>query len=567
MVLKFWKIYLFLGFFPVFTSLIMTKKIYGFQIWMPLMLGIFLAGGIFLGSNMYQPGNALANDDLEAGISSNGFGKVEEIIRYIEAKYVDELEQDELTEEVINEILRNLDPHSLYIPADKLLEVNEKLDGNFEGIGIELFKIEDTIVVMKPMEGGPSEKAGVMAGDKIISVNDSLISGVNRDMDGIIRMLKGEVGSLVKIAVLRGHDLVTFEIPRDNIPISSIDAAYLLAKDLAYIKISRFSANTFKEFIDALEQLLDSKKPFNLVIDLRGNPGGYLQQATNILSQIFEEPKKLLVYTEGSHVRRNDYETNGRAIYKIKDLAVLIDEGSASASEILAGAVQDYDRGIIIGRRSYGKGLVQEQYNLRDGSALRLTIARYYTPSGRSIQRPYDDFDDYDNDLVQRFDNGEIFEKKSPEKLDSAVYYTSKGRLVYGKGGISPDIFIPLDSSYLSEKVQRIQDFIPGFVFRLLEQKKIKPYSDINSFQKNFIVSDGIFEDLLIYTKEKGGYENSWSLTETQRGFLKNMVAARIAKHLFDDNGFYTILNSNDSVVLKAAEVLKKPEPISLLFK
>jgi carboxyl-terminal processing protease len=496
-----------------------------------------------------------------------GQGKIEELIRYVEAKYVDDVNRDELIERAINEILKELDPHSNYITAEQLQEVNEQLEGNFSGIGVEFMMLDDTIVVIAALAGGPSEAVGIQAGDKIVQIADTTIAGVNMEVKDIVSLLRGEPGSEVEIGIKRnGHENIkNYTITRDKIPVYSVDVSYMIDDKTGYIKVNRFSATTYEEFMKGLEDLVDNHQMEDLIIDLRHNPGGYLQQATNILSQLFEDKDRLLVYTEGRTVNRNDYESTGRAFFKVDDIAVLIDEGSASASEILAGAIQDHDRGVILGRRSFGKGLVQEQYKLRDGSALRLTVARYYTPSGRSIQKAYDDLDAYENDVNNRYNSGELLEEGKISQADSTRFYTSTGRIVYGGGGISPDIFIPIDTINANEEYLGLRQHVPAFVFRYMEEEgnSLNEY-ELESFAKSFEVSDELYNEFLQFATEKG-IKHDFSQANVVKPQLRRFLKARIAKHLFEDEGFYYIWNENDDMVNKAIEVLNKNNPVSVL--
>ncbi|NRA49611.1 MAG: S41 family peptidase, partial [Phaeodactylibacter sp.] len=397
-----------------------------FSIWLPLLFAIVLVTGMLLGMRMQSTMPKMVVEQEETGVEGIGQGKIEEILRYVEAKYVDDVDKEALTEEVIDDLLSKLDPHSNYISAEELMAVNEQLKGNFDGIGVEFMLLEDTIVVVTPLVGGPSESAGILSGDRIVQIADSTIAGVGMNSDDIIRMLRGEKGTDVEIGILRGNEteLRRFTVTRDEIPMNSVDVAYMLDETTGYIKVNRFSATTYEEFMKALEGLVENQDMEDLVLDLRHNPGGYLQQATNMLSQLFRDKDKLLVYTEGDAVSRSEYSSTGRNFFDVEDVVVLIDEGSASASEIVAGAIQDHDRGVIVGRRSFGKGLVQEQYKLRDGAALRLTVARYYTPSGRSIQKPYDDPEAYDLEMYDRYETGELEAAKNMVVEDSTEYYT-----------------------------------------------------------------------------------------------------------------------------------------------
>jgi carboxyl-terminal processing protease len=539
-----------------------AKKI---NVWLPLLFALVLVTGMLIGMNMQETAPTVVVKPEEQLMAGLGQGKIEELIRYIEAKYVDEVNRDELVKEAIESILKELDPHSKYIPAEQLRQINEQLEGNFEGIGVEFMILNDTIVVVSALPGGPSEAAGIRAGDKIVEVEDSSIAGIAIESREVMDLLRGEKGSEVEIGVLRPHEtkVLHYTITRDKIPMHSVDAAYMLDDKTGYIKINRFSATTYEEFMKAMEDMVDKEGMEDLVIDLRHNPGGYLQQATNILSQIIEEKDKLLVYTEGRSVHRSNYESTGRTYFDIDDVVVLIDEGSASASEIVAGAVQDHDRGFIIGRRSFGKGLVQEQYRLRDGSALRLTVARYYTPSGRSIQKPYQDLEAYENDMTHRYESGELIAEEDMAIADSTEYFTSKGRVVYGGGGIMPDIFVPMDTAYLSDFYAAARPHIPGFVYRYMEKHgdQFGHYS-LDQFQKRFQVNDALYNDFLAYARSEGLDEKQDSriLIRTE---IKRLIKARIAKHLFDDEAFYVVWNDQDPFIQKAIETLHSSKPIT----
>lgn len=357
------------------------------RIFMPLIIMTFLALGFVggLGFKHFVP----SFKSTHAAGGSDSTGSVDEILRFIQARYVDKISFEDLNEKTIRGLLSQLDPHSVYISKEELQSVNDEMNGDFEGVGIEFMLVRDTISVVSTIFGGPSEKAGVLAGDQIIYVNDTLVSGKKLDNSDIILKLRGRKGTKVKVGVKRPNKagILSFTIIRDAIPFNSIDAAMAIDDKTAYVKINRFSAKTFQEFMGAADSLFLKGKKENLILDLRQNPGGYLQEATNLLSQLIADRNKLLVYTKGRNFKKTEYETNGRSHFSVKKIAVLIDEGSASASEIVAGAIQDWDKGVIIGRRSFGKGLVQEQYDLQTGGALRLTIAKYYTPSGRCIQK------------------------------------------------------------------------------------------------------------------------------------------------------------------------------------
>lgn len=534
------------------------------QVWMPVLLSLALVAGMLIGTRL-QPAAPTVVLETKEDVSNNlGQGKIEELLRYIEAKYVDEVDRDELIQRAIDEILENLDPHSNYISAEQLQEVNEQLEGNFDGIGVEFMILEDTIVVVSPLAGGPSESVGIMAGDKIVAIEDSVIAGVDITTKDVMKLLRGEKGSKVTVSVKRSNvnDLLKFTITRDEIPMHSVDIAYMVDDKTGYIKINRFSATTYEEFMKGLEELVEKKQMEDLIIDLRHNPGGYLQEATKILSELFKDKEKLLVYTEGRTVHRNDYESKGRAYYKVDDVAVLIDEGSASASEILAGAIQDHDRGTIIGRRSFGKGLVQEQYKLRDGSALRLTVARYYTPSGRSIQKSFEDRDGYDSDIMERYNSGELSSEEKVAVFDSTEYFTSEGRIVYGGGGISPDIFVPLDTVLMNDTYLELRQHVPQFVYRYFDKNPANFDYTLENFVNNYSVDASVIDEFVDYAGEKGVTIDE-PLDGIELSELKRFIKARMGKHLYSDEGFYSVWNKDDEMIQKAQEILNANTPIT----
>ncbi len=539
------------------------------NIWLPLFFALIMVLGMIIGArlNSAQVTRYLNSEDSPLTNKSEP-GRLEELIRYVEARYVDEVDSEKMVEKAINNLLNELDPHSNYISSDQLREVNEVLEGNFEGIGVEFLIVEDTIMIVSPIAGGPSEAVGIMPGDKIVEIEDSLVAGIGVEVRDVVELLRGDKGSKVNIGIRRGAEanLLPFTITRDEIPDFSVDVGYMIDEKTGYIKISRFSATTYKEFMEQLEQLVDKEGMENLIIDLRQNPGGYLQEATNILSQLFTEKGKVLVYTEGRSVRRSEYETTGRPFFRIGDVSVLIDEGSASASEIIAGAIQDWDRGYIIGRRSFGKGLVQEQYNLKDGSALRLTVARYYTPSNRLIQKGYEDKNRYDDDLAERFESGELRSRDSIQVEDTTRYYTSEGRVVYGGGGITPDIFIPIDTLLLNDDYLRLRQYLPEYVYRYFQdhQGDLKGFEDINSYRRNFQLSNSDFQTFVDYATEKGVALNNPKLGKVDMA-IRLLFKARLARNLFGDEGFFAVWNEHDPVVQRAVELLRKPVPLTSL--
>lgn len=535
------------------------------SVWLPLLFAIILVVGIVIGMRLQSETPTVV--ELEEGKALNGqnHGKIEELLRYIEAKYVDEVDREELIDKAIQSILKQLDPHSVYYSEDQVKAVSEQLEGNFDGIGVEFIILDDTVVVITPIEGGPAARAGILAGDKIVEVEDSTVAGIGITNIGITSLLKGEKGTEVTVGIIRGKDrkVRRFTLKRDEIPNESMDVSYMLDNKTGYIKLNRFSATTYEEFMKGVEDLVEKHGMEDLVIDLRQNPGGYLQQATNILSQLFKEQDKLLVYTEGRTVYRSEYETTGRPFFKIDDIAVLIDEGSASASEILAGALQDQDRAYIIGRRSFGKGLVQEHYALRDGSALRLTVARYYTPSGRSIQKSYDDRENYRKDLQARYESGELSEENQIAILDTTKFYTSEGRVVYGGGGIIPDIFVPIDTTLLSEYYLRAQQHLRPFVYKYLtDHKKQFEYTSLKNFKRRFLVNDAILNEFTNYAAEQG-LEKDTVAINTVKSTLAVALKAVFASNLFRDEGYFSVWNEVDPVVKRALQELNKSNPLS----
>lgn len=539
----------------------------GVKVWLPLAFALVLIGGMFIGMQLQSAAPPMVVERSSVSGSDVGQGKIEELIRYIEAKYVDDVDRDELIQEAIDEVLSKLDPHSTYFTVEELREATEQLEGSFDGIGVEFMIVDDTVVVVTPLAGGPSEAVGILAGDKIVSVEDSVIAGIGLTNRDIVNFLRGDRGSEVRVGIKRGNEAKVrhFDIVRDKIPDNSVDIAYMLDEKTGYIKVNRFSATTYEEFMQGLEKLVEEKNMEDLVIDLRHNPGGYLQQATNILSQLFKDKDKLLVYTEGRSVRRNNYKSSGRSFFDVGDIVVLIDESSASASEILAGAIQDHDRGIIVGRRSFGKGLVQEEFKLRDGSALRLTVARYYTPSGRSIQKPYDDLDIYNQDMIARFESGELTEEDKMAIQDSTKYFTADGHVVYGGGGLFPDVFVPIDTNLFSDSYLVLRQYVSEFTFGYVgyNEQEFSEYT-LDKFANRYNVSDALFGKFLDYAKRKGLEEPLPNLNRV-KGDLKLLIKARIARQLFGDEGFFTVINSDDDMIRKALEILKEPDPLVLL--
>jgi len=537
------------------------------NIWLPFLFAVVLAGGMYVGSQLNPPPQLIIQTDGidPAEFSKIGNGRIEDLLRFIEARYVDDVNSDELIEKAIDKIISELDPHSSYIPVSQVKRINDELEGNFDGVGIEFIILDDTIVVVAPIAGGPSEEAGILAGDKIVEINDSTAVGGETDVRELVNKLRGQAGSKVKVGVKRGKSktIKSFDIKREPIPILSVDVGYMLDERTGFIKVNRFSATTYREFMQEVEELKENGME-DLVVDLRQNPGGYLREATKMLSQLFPEKGKLLVYTEGRTVRRNEYNSTGLTHFAIGKVAVLIDEGSASASEIVAGAVQDWDRGVIIGRRSFGKGLVQEQLDLNDGSALRLTVARYFTPSDRLIQKSYDDKNAYNSDIINRYQGGELLSKDSIRNSDTTQFFTKlEKRIVFGGGGITPDVFIPLDTTYLNDSYISLRQVLPQFIYRYAEENAndLREMS-LEKLRDDFVVDENMVDDFLKFGKENGAKVDQEDFEKIKEK-VKILLKARLARNLYKEDGFYTIWNDSDEVVKAAMRALKKENPLA----
>ena len=527
------------------------------NVWLPMLFAMTAVGSIMLGFQLKKSTDVPAEEPSISLTNRTEVGKIEEMLRYIEAKYVDDVDREKLMETAISSMLEELDPHSTYIPEDQLKSVNESLEGSFDGIGISFFLLQDTILVVSSIEDGPSEKVGIQKGDKIISINDSIVAGIGITNADIIELLRGKRGSEVKLGILRKeeNDLLSFNVTRDKIPDLSIESAYMIDDNSAYVRISRFSNTTYEEFMKSIEELHDAGMK-NLIIDVRQNNGGYLSAVTKMVDQLFETGRKLIVYTEGRTQRRNDYKSSGRNFFDINEIVVLVDEGSASASEILAGAIQDWDRGTIIGRRTFGKGLVQEQYKLSDGSALRLTVARYYTPSGRSIQKSYDGLSSEYQNGESRLESGELHSRDSIKIADSTEYKTASGRTVYGGGGIIPDIFVPIDSSIHNSFFIKSIQHVPEFVYQYIDDTaKNSSYETFKEFNQKFSVDDALFEEFLTFVDSKKIVRDSEQINNC-KDLLKLRMKSFFARHYFQSEGFYQVMNQKDPVFLRALQEL-----------
>jgi carboxyl-terminal processing protease len=504
----------------------------------------------------------------------NQVDKFTRLLRLVDSFYADSTDIEKLTEVAISKLLSDLDPHSVYISKDEVEEMNEPLQGSFEGIGISFNIFNDTLMVGQTIPGGPSEKVGLQAGDRILMVNKDNVAGVGLTNQQVFKLLRGDKGTLVTLSIFRkGHnELLVFDIIRDKIPIYSLDAAYMLDKETAYIKLNRFSATTTDEFVDALKKMKSTNPVKNVVLDLRGNGGGFLKQAHEI-SDHFLPNGAMVVYTEGLKNPKKTYKATTMGDFETGKVVVLIDGGSASASEIVAGAIQDWDRGIIIGRRSFGKGLVQQPYNLTDGSMIRLTTAHYYTPSGRCIQKPYEGgVESYRNDMYHRAETGELFSKDSISYDSSMVFKTLiNKRKVYGGGGVIPDIFVPIDTSvnyrYYNQLVQR--SVVNQFVVSYMDKNRsnlTSTYPTFENYKSKFEVSDAMLEEIWAEGEKKEIARSNESI-EFIRDHAKRHIKAIMARDLFGTGYFYEIINSNDDEIQEAVKVLKDEKKYNRILK
>jgi carboxyl-terminal processing protease len=536
------------------------KRKYSLQIILaPLVIAVALVAGIVIGKY------------FKTSQKENIFyiypraDKLNNVISYIERQYVDSIDRDKLIETAIPKIVSELDPHSEYIPASELKAVNEPLEGNFSGIGVQFNMLRDTLVVLKTIANGPSEKIGVLAGDRILIVNADTVAGKKMPSDSIVKRLKGPRGTQVNIGVLRKgvKKLLFFTIVRDNIPLYSMDAAYMIRPGMGFIKLNKFSRTTYEEFSEGVIRLTQQGMT-KLILDLRGNGGGYLDAAVHIADQFLDQGQ-LIVYTMGRASARMEYRASKGGLCQNISLAVLIDEGTASASEILAGAMQDNDRATIIGRRSFGKGLVQEQNVFSDGSALRLTIARYYTPTGRCIQKPYTKGDelDYYNELSNRYLHGEMMQKDSIKFADSLKYTTPKGKIVYGGGGIMPDIFVPIDTLGVTNYLVNIRNH--GLIYRFAleytenNRNDLKKLTDVKTFGE-FLNKKKVLTQFITYAAKNEVPAKPREI-EKSKEILQTQLYASIIRNILDNEGFYPAIEPIDNTLLKAIDVLGTQTP------
>jgi carboxyl-terminal processing protease len=523
--------------------------------------------------------SALCPFAVLAQFSDPGIQKLGFVTYMINKYYVDTTSTEKMAEDAIRGILSNLDPHSSYISKENLQRESEPLEGSFDGIGVTFQMMEDTLLVIQTISGGPSEKVGIMAGDRFIYVNDTIIAGVNMQNIDIMKRIRGPKGTVVTIKVLRRGvpDLIEFRITRDKIPLYSVDAAYMINGETGYIKVDRFSSTTLEEFNTALKKL-KSQKMKNLIVDLQDNGGGYMSAAIGMVDN-FLQKDQLIVYQEGKAQPRENYVASGKDEIFDGNLVVLVDEGSASASEIVSGAIQDWDRGVIIGRRTFGKGLVQKMMDLPDGSQIRLTTARYHTPTGRCIQRPYkDNIKNYRNDLIERYNHGELMHEDSISFPDSLKHQTLKlKRTIYGGGGIMPDLFVPLDTMKYTQYHRNLvgKGVLNKFILQYMEKnrdelnKKYKADKNLfGKFKEEFEVSENDLKEL-IEAGEKEGVKLDSIQYGKSKNLIKKQIKANIARDMWESGEYFQIMNTENDIYMKALEVLssKKNYEAALLRK
>ncbi len=493
------------------------------------------------------------------------YQKLNEVLQLIETNYVDTIDRNQLTEDVIPTIISDLDPHSVYIPKEEVESSNQELEGSFSGIGVQFNIQNDTVMIVDVITGGPSDKQGLRPGDRIVMVNDSNFTGKDLSNNKVVKTLRGKKGTTVKVGIkhVGSSKIWDYTITRDDIPVKSVEPGYAIAPGIGYIKVTQFGANTYNEFLTELMLLRKKHDCQKFIIDLRNNSGGYLHAAIYMINE-FLQKNELIVYTEGRHYQREDLYADGSGHFKNNDICVLINEWSASASEIFAGAIQDHDRGWIIGRRSFGKGLVQQKRTLSDNSELRITIARYYTPSGRCIQKPYElgKQEEYNNDINNRYNHGEFFVQDSIVQNDSVVYYTSLGRKVYGGGGIMPDYFVGQDTTQYTPYYMQVTNSMAlyNFCFAYTDKNRntLKQYKNWESLQA-YLATTSYLEEFFQFAEQKGIARNDKEFKQSE-ALIVNSIQAYISRNVLGEVGFYPIINQNDHTVQKAVEVLNSDE-------
>jgi carboxyl-terminal processing protease len=522
----------------------------------PLLIAVSVAAGIVIGNLLRQN-----SQPIFSSIGHSKPNKLSTILKLVESGYVDTINTSDIIEKTIPEILKNLDPHTAYIPAQNMQEVQEEMRGNFSGIGVQFSIQEDTVRVIEVVSGGPSSKVGILPGDRIVTVDDSLIAGVDVKNVTVLNLLRGEKNTKVIVGIVRKgyNEELEFEINRDDIPLISVDVSYMINEETGFIKVSRFAETTYSEFMQGVQKLKQSGAE-KLIVDLRQNPGGSLSSVLQIVDEFLDKGEPIL-YTEGLNQPRKTYDASGRNTWKDVKVYVLIDEFSASASEIFAGAIQDNDRGLVIGRRSFGKGLVQEQIPLMDGSALRLTVARFYTPSGRSIQKSYENGnDEYFHDLYSRFSHMEQLSADSIQFNDSLKYQTKSGRTVYGGGGIMPDIFVPADTSGNSAYFDKI--YRKGLIYTFAYTYADNNRETLSQFEKAeeidaYLNKQNVLDEFVNYAHDKGVQRDAKGLQQSQE-VIHTQLKAYIARNIIGEEGFYPIIRQIDNTLERAIEISKK---------
>ena len=531
---------------------------------LPTFTVLAVSLGIVIGMALSQQANA------QRIVYQNGQwhieqSKVDRLLQLMDQAYVDSINMDSITDEVMTELVQKLDPHSAYIPKEDLEMVNSELAGSFSGIGVQFTIQQDTVRIVAVIAGGPSEGIGVLAGDKLVLVDDSCFTGKKMNNEKVMKTLRGEKGTQVKLGILRAGspDILTFNVTRGDIPVNSVDARFIIdlpTAKIGFIRVNKFGETTYKEFINALADL-SSKGATSFIIDLRENSGGYMEQAIKMANE-FLQRGDMIVYSKGRAYPKYEAVANGAGRFKETPIVVLIDDFSASASEIFAGAMQDNDRAQIVGRRSFGKGLVQQQLPFDDGSAVRLTVARYYTPSGRCIQKPYTmgDQDDYQKDLMERFEHGEFFSADSVHFADTTTYRTKNGRIVHGGGGIMPDVFVGRDTTlntvWYNKCVNLAYTYQFAYKYTDEHRKELSKFKDWQSLEK-YLLKQDVIPQFVAFAKEKG-VEPDEAQIQKSRPLMTRLLNAYIVRDMLGDDGFFPLFERDDEITKKAIEVLSK---------
>lgn len=528
----------------------MNNRLKKTSVWMPLAIAVALVAGMWIGKSFFNN-----------SARWNSRSKLDTILDIIDRSYVDDIDTDSLLETSFAGLLSHLDPHSVYIPASDLQNVNEELSGSFSGVGISFNLLNDSINVLEVISGGPSEKAGLLAGDKIVSINDTIVAGQNWSDVKVRASLRGPKGSVVKLGIKRhtSNKVLTFEVIRGDIPVTSIDASYMIAPKIGYVKINKFGSNTYSEFLTSVINLMaDGADKF--VIDLRGNGGGFMEPAVLMANEFLPAGSPIVSMRGKTTPDERPTFSDGSGSLLDKELVVLIDEVSASASEIFAGAIQDNDRGLVIGRRSFGKGLVQNQMELPDSSAIRLTIARYYTPSGRCIQKTYAPGTDYDRDIINRYEHGEFYSADSIKLDKSLAFETLHGRTVYGGGGIMPDIFVPNDTAGITSYYLNVVNagLIQKYTFDYTDRNRdrLEKTKDVATLLRMLPDDDTLLQDFVSYS-QKAGVAPRWYYINISRDLIVNQLKAMIARNALGVEGYFKVFNELDPTVVSGVEALR----------